>query len=367
MARGPVRPFPAASLKEAAQLARAIREVNPSGFANRVLVAGKLGRTPASSAFRSLISAANRYGFVEGNYNTESLQLTQLGLSLAKPTNPGEELGALRRGFENVPLFVALLTHYTNGKLPSAEFMKNTLERSPFDLPAAYSEEAAAAFVQNSREVGYIRDLNGTEYVISDAGAPVQEEAGVSDERPVEQARPHPSPSVAASGGPAEATLRHVTPLLPAAAAKQKLQFFIAHGRTKGPVVKLQRILEQFNIPYIVAEEEPHEGRPISQKIRDTMESCTAAIFVFTPDEVLYNEKGEELYRPRENVIFELGAASLLYGRKIVIFKEKSVKFASDFQDLAYIEFEGDDVEAKSIELLRELIALGAVKLLPGD
>jgi predicted nucleotide-binding protein len=65
-------------------------------------------------------------------------------------------------------------------------------------------------------------------------------------------------------------------------------------------------------------------------------------------------------------VVFELGAASLLYNQRIVIFKEKDVMFPSDFRDLGYIEYERGKLAGTSLQLLKELIKLGAVQLLPG-
>ena len=93
------------------------------------------------------------------------------------------------------------------------------------------------------------------------------------------------------------------------------------------------------------------------------MRDCSAGIFIFTADEEFKDEMGAPVKRPNENVIFELGAASLLYGRKIVILKESGVAFPSDFSDLGWIEFEQDNVEAKAMDLLRELIALDALRL----
>jgi hypothetical protein len=53
-----------------------------------------------------------------------------------------------------------------------------------------------------------------------------------------------------------------------------------------------------------------------------------------------------------------LGAASILYDNRIVIFKEKGVSFPSDFSDLGYIEFEKDQFVAESGNLFGELVAL---------
>jgi hypothetical protein len=67
-----------------------------------------------------------------------------------------------------------------------------------------------------------------------------------------------------------------------------------------------------------------------------------------------------------ELVVYELGAASFQYGQRIVVFKEQGVEFPTDFRDLGYIEYEKGRLGAKSMELLRELIKLKAVRVMPG-
>ena len=64
-------------------------------------------------------------------------------------------------------------------------------------------------------------------------------------------------------------------------------------------------------------------------------------------------------------MIYELGAASVLYDNKIVIFKEENVSFASDFGDIGYIPFEKDQLEVKAADLMLELIELGFMRLTP--
>ena len=96
------------------------------------------------------------------------------------------------------------------------------------------------------------------------------------------------------------------------------------------------------------------------------MKGCTAGIFIFTAEDGYFDEAGQPLPQPNLNVVFELGAASLLYGRKIVVFKQRGVEFPSDFDDLGYISFEGDNLKSAGIELLNELIKLGAVRMTAG-
>ena len=93
------------------------------------------------------------------------------------------------------------------------------------------------------------------------------------------------------------------------------------------------------------------------------MKSCSAGIFIFTKDEKFMTESGGEVWRPSENVVYELGAASILWGKKIIILREDEVSFPSDFSDLGYITFQDGEIANKGIELFSELVALEFVKV----
>ncbi len=138
---------------------------------------------------------------------------------------------------------------------------------------------------------------------------------------------------------------------------------FVGHGKNKKPLEQLKVILDQFKIPYRVAVEEPNLGRPISEKVRETMRSCDCAILIFTADEELFDKDGHSIWRPSENVVHELGASGLLFGKRIVILKEDGVSFPSNFRDIGYISFSKDELNAKAMDVLKELIGFGIVKV----
>jgi len=138
---------------------------------------------------------------------------------------------------------------------------------------------------------------------------------------------------------------------------------FVAHGKNKKPLEQLKRILEQFRISYKIAIEEPNLGRPISSKVRQVMESCNCAILIFTADEEFKDKDGNTIWRPSENVIYELGATGYLYDNRLVIMKEEGVTFPSNFSDIGYISFDKDKLEAKAMDILKELIGFGIVKI----
>jgi hypothetical protein len=138
---------------------------------------------------------------------------------------------------------------------------------------------------------------------------------------------------------------------------------FIGHGKNKKPVEQLKRILDQFKIPYKVAIEEPSLGRPIGSKVREVMQGCNCAVLIFTADEELRDKDGDPVWRPSENVSHELGAAAYLYENRIVIMKEDDVSLPTNFREIGYISFAKDQLDAKAMDILRELIGFGIVKV----
>lgn len=56
----------------------------------------------------------------------------------------------------------------------------------------------------------------------------------------------------------------------------------------------------------------------------------------------------------------------MLYGSKIIIFKEDTVDFPANFRDIGYISFEKDALSSKVNELFRELISFGLIKVSVG-
>ncbi|HLI51625.1 MAG TPA: TIR domain-containing protein [Thermomicrobiaceae bacterium] len=295
----------------------------------------------------------------------------------------------MREGMRNIPLFNQILEHFDNSKLPAPDFLRNTLEREPFNVTPEWSVEVAEIFTANGREVGFIRVISGSLYVIIESGPPTEpvELGAATSSDPIietEVTAPYDMETEAISSLLIDRTANaQVVPSVSAplpqlgpdsqsrpyadSTPPENRQFFIAHGWDKEALQQVQHILNQFRIPYVVAQDEPNAGRPISQKVRELMKSCSAGIYIFSADEEFKDKEGRTIWRPRENVVFELGAGSLEYGQRIVIFKEAGVYFPSDFRDIGYIEYDKGNLQAKAMDLLMELVALGAVRIAPAS
>lgn len=311
-----------------------------------MFIADAIGRKPDSSEFRMLLSSSYRYGLTKGSYASEVIELTPLGTSIVKPVSLEKKVLDLQDASQRPDVFKRVYEYYRDGKFPIAdEFFKNKLEME-FEVPREFVDECIQLLNDNGRFVGIIRDVAGAPRVVFESVLPS-----------VSTSIETPSPEM-----PKRETLTAPQPAkAPEPTAKP---IFIAHGKDKTPVDQLKNILSKFKVPFLVAEEEPNMGRPISAKVKETMQKCSSAIFIFTPDEEIQDSNGNRICRPSDNVVYELGAATYLYEKKIVILKEKSVTLASDFSDFGYIPFENGNVDAKATQLIMELVNLGFLKIM---
>jgi predicted nucleotide-binding protein len=356
------RQFPVHSLETALVVIKAIGEAGAGKQMDRLLLAKAIGRTPASSEYKLLLSSSLKYGLTEGTEKADFIVPTQLGLRFLKPTSDEEQAAALRQAALAPPLLMRILQHYDRNRLPQPEFLKHALERS-FSVPAEHTQDLVELLTANARFVGFLEDISGSLYIRLAGATPPALSNSAEDTVTDDEILAPSSPPAAPLAVSLPAT--HTATVPQAEDSRVPKQIFIAHGKQRQPLEQLQKVLDKFKIPYKVAVEEANAGRPISQKVAGLMETCTAAIFIFTKDEEFTDKAGDVVWRPSENVIYELGAAAVLYGTKIIIFKEDGVKFATDFQDLGYITFSPGEIPSKALDLLQELIALEFIKVMP--
>lgn len=366
-ARGKYRTFPTLTLDQALTVPRAIRDARAGKPMQRLLLADALQIKPSSSNFRVLLSASLKYGLTDGTEKAAEIKLTPLGLRATDP-NAAERSLAAREAAMVPSIFKKFYEDYANAKLPSSDMLGKILTSS-YDVSAASASDCARLIVDNGTAVGIIRKISGSAHVLLDAEADVDVLEKPETEEPETE---EPARGDAGGDGTVESTDDPPDPPAPSTAAgpaaeaeRRALSIFIGHGKNHGPKDKLEKILRGFQIPFKVTTAEPNLGRPIPKKVKDTMLDCGSAILIFTKDELLQDLDGNEVWRPSENVVHELGAASFQYEDRVVIFKEKGINFPSNYSAVGYIEFEEDAIEAKAIDLLKELIGFGLVKVTP--
>lgn len=358
--------IPSISLEKALRVPQAIATNYASHPTRPLDVAAALSVTPSSGPFRLECGAAVGYGLTEGGPNAPQISLSVLGKRIVTPTEVDDDTKALREAALKPTVANQFYTKYDGAPLPPKTIAENVL--ATFAVPRDRTGDVYDLLIENARFVGLLKSIKDKEYV--DIGGPLNgggsfvPAATPAAALAVEDAADDPS-----MGGDETPAEQQQPPTLPAELEKRKRpnKLFVGHGRNKKPLDQLTKILRDLGIPYLVAEDEANVGRPISQKVRDTMNQCGAAILIFSADVEHFDKDGDSIWHSSENVSHELGAAAVMYDDRVILFKEKDVSLASNFSGIGYIPFDKDRLDAEMGALLRELVALKFLRLSVGD
>jgi hypothetical protein len=346
----PNRNFPSLALQQALELPRTLQEGASGMTTDRLTLSQLLDKSPSSSGFTRLVLASRAYGLTSGGKNAGEFGLTDIGRA-AVSEDPQERSDGLRRAVMSIDPYRTFLTAYDKKKVPQAAAFKSFLT-SQAHVPPAHAEEAMERIRTDAKLAGLVRTVKGSDYIDLQGTSLPQ---GPVDDRheDIEDVEDTLGDFVPGEGG-----VREIGAAPP---PQRPSAIFVGHGKNKKPLEQLTKILDEYKIPYKVAVDEPNRGRPISQKVAEVMDQCGAGILIFTADQEFQDSDGNAIWRPSENVVFELGAAAVKYGSRIIIFKEEAVDFPTNFRDIGHISFAKDQLDSKGMELFRELIDFGLV------
>lgn len=358
--------IPAITLDKALRVPRAIVENYASHPTRPLDVASALQVQPSSGGFRMECGAAIGYGLTEGGPNAPEVSLTPLAKSILTPTEVGDDQRALREAALKPTVASQFYTKYDGSPLPPRNIAQNVL--AGFAVPTDRTSDVYDLLIENARQVGFLKTIKDKEYI--DTGTPLVGTSvmAVGPTSTVLSGPEHDSLTDDSDyDGSGEQEASYPTPPDPTPTQTQKKNaIFVGHGGNKTPMEQLVKILNEYGIPHKEAMEEPSRARPIPVKVAETMRECGAAILVFTADVEYFDKEGNSIWRPSENVSHELGAASVLYGERIVVFKEQGVDLPSNFSSVGYISFEKDKLSDKGIELFRELVGMKILNISVG-
>jgi Predicted nucleotide-binding protein containing TIR-like domain len=351
--RRPPTEAPKHSIEAALVVPQALEDKNGGNPLPPMDVALAIGMSPGSSSFRDLLSSSIKYGFTSGSFNQPKVSMEALGKAAAAPKSPDEKRSALLQAMMRPDTFRRVYDYYKGKKLPEPQFLGNTLVRE-FAIAKENVDKFVEVFNANVTFLGLAKESPSGKWLSAEletADSTPSTDSGPSQNHntTVLLEKPKPPVSISSASPDPVPSLRNA--------------IFVGHGKDKGPREQLEKILAEYQLPFKVAEDEANRGRPISQKVAEIMHECGAAILIFTADEEFTAKNGDTIYRPSENVVFELGAASVLYGSRIVIFRDSRVQFPTNFRDIGYITFETNNLAAKVNELFRELIGFGLIKI----
>ncbi|OBF82308.1 hypothetical protein A5791_04550, partial [Mycobacterium sp. 852002-51163_SCH5372311] len=162
-----VRPFPGLSFKESLFLAEAIQEHGAGKRIRRLTLFQKLNRSPTSGTSRTLITSSSQYGLTTGAYNAEFLDLTPEGRTASdKSISTATRLQAqINLAILNLDTFKQVFEKYAGNRLPPIEVLRDAFKDAGIEDDLV--QEAAEIFLANTRELGLVRQIAGSEHLVS--------------------------------------------------------------------------------------------------------------------------------------------------------------------------------------------------------
>lgn len=128
---------------------------------------------------------------------------------------------------------------------------------------------------------------------------------------------------------------------------------FIVHGHNGELKYKTAELLRKLGIEPIILHDQPNSCRTIIEKIEDFGSEASAAIILFTPDDVgKAVSEDEPKSRGRQNVVFEAGYFMGLLGRSntILIKSDDSIELPGDLSGVVYSDSANEFIIAKELK-----------------
>ena len=254
------------------------------------------------------------------------------------------------------PTFRAVYDYYQGNKFPEPQFFVNTIIRE-FNVDTKQAETCADMFAANTR----YRRVNPRH---TRRRLAFGEDRGGATTLPsqVDEAQ-HDAEEVATSRSRKDRRTGRFRPARQSRAAEPDLHRARAQPQAARPTDEDAR---HMGIPSPSPKRRPRSDVRSPEGPRDD-----GAVRRGDPDfqrrHRVLRQGRRPIWRPSENVSHELGAASVMYEDRIILFKEESVQLASNYSGIGYITFEKDALDAKVNDLLRELVAFKILKLSLSD
>lgn len=128
---------------------------------------------------------------------------------------------------------------------------------------------------------------------------------------------------------------------------------FIVHGHNGELKYKTAELLRKLGIEPIILHDQPNSCRTIIEKIEDFGSEASAAIILFTPDDVgKAVSEDEPKSRGRQNVVFEAGYFMGLLGKSntILIKSDNSIELPGDLDGIVYSDSANEFMIAKELK-----------------
>ena len=192
--RGPNKPYPPLAFQDALELSKRILELGFTSEIPRLTLMNDMGVSPGGNKARDLISSSYKYGLTDGNYNSKTLTLTEVGRRMANSalsTSEDRMLG-FSLAIERVESFRALHEMMLDSRLRTRTVIH--FELTKLGVDETHCDEAAEVLEANLRFLGLVQDVSGADYVVG-VEESTPDKAVAIEVLPTPQVASEPSPA----------------------------------------------------------------------------------------------------------------------------------------------------------------------------
>lgn len=135
---------------------------------------------------------------------------------------------------------------------------------------------------------------------------------------------------------------------------------FLVHGHAETILHEVARFLERVDQQVVIFREQPNRGRTIIEKFEEYGDVGFAVVLLTADDRggPVDASPEQQLHRPRQNVVLELGYFLGKLGRsRVCAMYEEGVEIPSDYSGVLYVQL--DSAGAWRLQLAKELKAAG--------
>ena len=130
---------------------------------------------------------------------------------------------------------------------------------------------------------------------------------------------------------------------------------FIVHGHAESVINDVARTIEKLGLESVILREQPSSGKTIIEKFESCAKDARFAVVLLTADDKI---EGEDGFRARQNVVFEMGYFMGALGRShVMCLLQENVEKPGDIDGVVYTQL--DKAGSWKLSLIKELRASG--------
>lgn len=130
---------------------------------------------------------------------------------------------------------------------------------------------------------------------------------------------------------------------------------FVVHGHAEAVNQEVARTIEQLGLEAVILRERPNSGKTIIEKFEEYAKDVCFAVILLTADDKV---EGGQLYRARQNVVFEMGFFMGALGReRVMCMLQENVEKPGDIDGVVYTRI--DKFGIWKYSLVKELKSCG--------